>query len=293
MALLSAGGEWARDVRSPLVLIAQSREHLHEAEGRVADLVLNDPGFVVQATVSQVAQAADTSDATVVRFCRSVGFRGFPELRMALTRDMTRAEEVGSARGHVDPLLPTDQAIVTYFSAQRVALGNTMEIQQASVLEEAVAAIAGATVLLILGDRQRSALAKEAERRFSSIGIPSHAVSELESLTGVLTRLRPGAVLLVLPGPVAPAPFLRVTQLAKEREVSSIVVSPSVTDEIASLADVFIAIHSGNVTVGTITIESLVSELALMEALVVGTAQQDHARTSTAMSLLQDPALQP
>ena len=238
MALLSAGGEWARDVRSPLVLIAQSREQLHEAEGRVADLVLNDPGFVVQATVSQVAQAADTSDATVVRFCRSVGFRGFPELRMALTRDMTRAEEVGSARGHVDPLLPTDQAIVTYFSAQRVALGNTMEIQQASVLEEAVAAIAGATVLLILGDRQRSAL-------------------------------------------------------AKEREVSSIVVSPSVTDEIASLADVFIAIHSGNVTVGTITIESLVSELALMEALVVGTAQQDHARTSTAMSLLQDPALQP
>ena len=79
MALSSVGGEWARDVRSPLVLIAQSRGQLHEAEGRVADLVLTDPGFVVQATVSQVAQAAETSDATVVRFCRTVGFRGFPE----------------------------------------------------------------------------------------------------------------------------------------------------------------------------------------------------------------------
>lgn len=293
MALSSVGGEWARDVRSPLVLIAQSRGQLHEAEGRVADLVLNDPGFVVQATVSQVAQAAETSDATVVRFCRTVGFRGFPELRMALTRDMTRAEEVAAARDHIDPQLPTDQAILSYFGAQQLALANTMEIQQVSALEQAVASITEASVLLILGDRQRSALAREAERRFSSIGIPCHAVSEVESLNVVLARLRPGVVLLLFPGPSAQAQLTRVAQVAKERGATSIVVSSSVTDDIAAVADTAIAVHSGQVALGSIVLESLVAELALMEALVVGTAQQDHERTSGAMSLLQDPAFQP
>lgn len=293
MALSSVGGEWARDVRSPLVLVAQSRDRLHEAEGRVADLVLGNPGFVVQATVSQMAKAADTSDATVVRFCRTVGFRGFPELRMALTRDMTRAEEVTAAHDEVDAHVPLAQVVRSYFAAQQVALSNTMEIQQVSALEEAVESIGSATVLLILSDRQRSVLAREAELRFASIGIPCHSVSESESLTVVLARLRPGVVLLIFPGPSASPQLTRVAQVAKERGATSIVVSTSVSDDLAVLADTAIAVHSGRMAVGSLTVESLVSELALMEALVVGTAQQDHGRTTTAMDLLQDPAFRP
>jgi DNA-binding MurR/RpiR family transcriptional regulator len=60
---------------------------LSPAEKLVADYVLTNAEKVVYQSLDKISEAVHVSDATVVRFARSVGFSGFPELKMGLLVD--------------------------------------------------------------------------------------------------------------------------------------------------------------------------------------------------------------
>ncbi len=47
---------------------------------------------VVDMTVGELAKASGTSDATVSRFCRRCGFKGFHSLKLALAREVLEEE---------------------------------------------------------------------------------------------------------------------------------------------------------------------------------------------------------
>src|SRR5688572_11229420 len=65
---------------------------LAPAERRVADRVLADPAAVSASTISALADACETSETTVIRFCRAVGFTGYPALRLALAAEGGRSK---------------------------------------------------------------------------------------------------------------------------------------------------------------------------------------------------------
>src|SRR5688500_6259098 len=68
---------------------------LAPAERRVAERVLADPTAAAASTISALAEDCETSETTVIRFCRAVGFTGYPALRLALA-----AEGGRNAAGH-------------------------------------------------------------------------------------------------------------------------------------------------------------------------------------------------
>jgi DNA-binding MurR/RpiR family transcriptional regulator len=63
---------------------------LAPAERRVAERVLADPGAVAASTITALAHDCGTSETTVIRFCRAVGFTGYPALRLALAAEIGR-----------------------------------------------------------------------------------------------------------------------------------------------------------------------------------------------------------
>src|SRR5919108_4131619 len=93
---------------SPLVKIRSLLPGLARAEQRVANIVLADPASIARRSITEVAEAAGTSETTVTRFCKAIGVGGYPELRIALAADTarttTRERELGSDIGPEDTL---------------------------------------------------------------------------------------------------------------------------------------------------------------------------------------------
>ena len=50
----------------------------------MAKVVLDNPSTVARRSITEVADAAGTSETTVTRFCKAIGVGGYPELRIAL-----------------------------------------------------------------------------------------------------------------------------------------------------------------------------------------------------------------
>ena len=70
--------------RSVLDMICASYERFFDAEKKIADYILNHKKDAVEMTVAELAKASGTSDATVSRFCRRCGFKGYQNLKLCL-----------------------------------------------------------------------------------------------------------------------------------------------------------------------------------------------------------------
>ena len=65
-------------------------ETLSPTERKLADYVLKNTAKVVDFTVKDLALASDVSEATVVRMCQHVGFKGYWPFRMSLSKELVR-----------------------------------------------------------------------------------------------------------------------------------------------------------------------------------------------------------
>lgn len=86
--------------RSVQARVADLADSLSAAQRKVADLVVRDPEAVAFGTVQSVAEQADTSTPTVVRFATTLGFEGFGELRDAVRAEVS--ERLRSAAARID-----------------------------------------------------------------------------------------------------------------------------------------------------------------------------------------------
>lgn len=68
--------------------IKNNYDSLYAAEAKVADFILNNPMQALEANVSETAELSGVSDATVVRFCKRIGYAGFYQMKLQLSLDM-------------------------------------------------------------------------------------------------------------------------------------------------------------------------------------------------------------
>lgn len=153
---------------------------LSRAEQRVARWVLAHPRSAADATVADVAEAAGTSQPTVVRFCRSIGLPGFRALKVRLAealsrpdsylhRDVARGDSTGDAFSKV-----VDRSI-------RV-LTDLRDTFMSLPLDEAVAHLVSARQIVFVGTGSSGHVATDACHKFFRLGIPCQALTDAPTM---------------------------------------------------------------------------------------------------------------
>lgn len=79
--------------RGEAVIITQIDSHLAQlrpSEQRVARFVLGRPTVVVEMSIADLAERAEVSEPTIMRFCKAIGCMGFMDFKLSLARDLER-----------------------------------------------------------------------------------------------------------------------------------------------------------------------------------------------------------
>src|SRR5689334_4506184 len=134
--------------RSPTTVRARGLlPDLSPAERRVAQVILDEAATAAHLTISDLADRAGSSETTVIRFCRAMGFGGYSELRLTLAAEAGRAADTGGADVAIgsdisenDDLAQVVKKIA--FADARAVEDTAMQIDIA-VLEQVVGLVAG------------------------------------------------------------------------------------------------------------------------------------------------------
>ena len=167
---------------------------LTPAERRVADEVVRNPHHVVHWSITELAKRAGVSDATVVKFCKRLGYKGFQEFKILLAQDV--AVRPFLAQGEVEPGNDVRTIKEKIFQANITALQNTVQVLDDEALEAAVEALVKAREIHFYGLGPSGIAALDAEQKFSRIGRRASAVVDTHMQITRAVMLQPGDVVI-------------------------------------------------------------------------------------------------
>jgi RpiR family carbohydrate utilization transcriptional regulator len=167
----------AQDSNPPLL------EHLRDVMGslrnserKVAQLVADNPTFVMTATMAAVADAATVSEPTVMRFCTSLGFVGFQQFKISLAQTLALGIPATLSTIHGDDSVEVLSTKI--FDHTISSLDRARRYLDPEQVERAVQAILGATSLNLAGLGASGLIALDAEQKAPLFGIPCSAPSD-------------------------------------------------------------------------------------------------------------------
>ncbi len=73
-----------------LDVIRDNYDKIFSAEKKVAELILQNPQEAVNSNVAELAKRSGVSEATVVRMCHHLGYKGYYQFRLMLAKDIGR-----------------------------------------------------------------------------------------------------------------------------------------------------------------------------------------------------------
>lgn len=164
------------------------RSLLHEmpsAVARVAEYLLEHPQAPLTLSISELAEQAGASPATVTRFCRTIGYPGYVELRVAIATDVGRGASIDSwtaeIGGEFGPGDSPEDLLRMLISSHTKALREATSAIDLTVMTEVSRRIALSSHVDIYGVVGSAMLAEELQGRLYRIGVPAYAWSEVHS----------------------------------------------------------------------------------------------------------------
>jgi RpiR family carbohydrate utilization transcriptional regulator len=260
---------------------------LQASDARVAQVIVDEPDAVVYRSVSEVAEAAGSSTATVVRCAQKLGFRGFHDLKLALARELATfaaaaQEEVAES---ADPrLVPLVQVV----AAGTQTLRDAVALVDPQAFAAVVAALADAGRVLFAGFGTSAPLVADAAYRFSAIGLHADAYADAHVQHFQARRLGPDDLCLAVSHTGSTRETLEVVRAAQTVGATTAAVTSFARSPLTELVDHTILAGTREVSFQLEAMASRLAHLALLDALLVATAQRDPERAESALASFSD-----
>jgi RpiR family transcriptional regulator, carbohydrate utilization regulator len=255
------------------------------SDAKVAQLLLDEPDAVVYRSVSEVAEAAGTSTATVVRCAQKLGFRGFHDLKLALAQERATFEAADPAEHAADPRL---EELVQVTSAGAQTLRDAPALVDPAAFDAAATALDSAGRVLFVGVGTSAPLTQDAAYRFAAIGLRAEAVGDVHVQHLHAARLEPGDVCVAVSHTGSTRETLAALAAAKEAGASTVAITSFARSPLSELVDHLIVAGTREVSFRLEAMASRLAHLALLDALLVTVAGRDEPRTRAALDTYTD-----
>ena len=287
MAEADAPAEFA-DTASIAERFAALEQSLSPTERKVAKYLCDNPSHAIYLSAQKIAEQTQTSDATVVRTARTLGYAGLSELKQRLGRELS--DRTHPAKRLEQRLLAVQQDSEHDFLAQ-VGLDamERVELTLGSVSSETylgvIEAIAESRCVFTFGTGISASAAEYAAKRISRLGHASRYIAGMGfSLADELMQLRSGDCVIIF----CPGRLFReievILDLAERIGVRTILVTHGLPEEVSSRMDIVVHVAGSP---GGLTGEMLAS-LIFIDAVLLGLGALNRTKSTEASKLLNE-----
>ena len=260
--------------------IASSIDRLRRAEAAVARTVLAAPHAAVRASLAQLAGKAGVSEPTVLRFCRTAGFGGFHEFKIALAQHLAASAAREAAGARPTPLVRDLSPNDSVASATEKVLNRSIDALvrlrsrlDTAALERAAGVMAGAQRVQIVGVGASGTVALDAHHKLFRLLPQVTASTDAHLQAMAAATLGPGDALLAISKTGTSDEIFDVANIARDGGATVIAITASATP-LAERADIRLTVDVDEDTAVHTPMVSRLAQLALIDALTVAIGLQ-------------------
>jgi DNA-binding MurR/RpiR family transcriptional regulator len=245
---------------------------------RIADFILEDPSRVVKMSVTELAEATDSSEGSIINFAKFLGLSGYQQLKLSLAQESVQPVQFI----HEDLVRSDDTATATQkiFYSGIQALKDTLTVLNPKALSRAVDIFHSAKRIEVYGIGSTAPIAEDAHYRMLRIGLDAKVLTDSHVQAISASLADPSVATLTISHSGATHETVAATRLAKEAGAKTVVITNFAKSPIQAYADVVLFTMARETLFRTEAMTSRIAQLCVLDALIATLALADYERAT-------------
>ena len=240
---------------------------LSEKEKKIADYILENPEKIIHSTINELAEDLGVADATVFRFCKRIGFKGYQAMKIALASEVIEPiQQIHEEISEEDSVKTVTEKV---FMSNIRTLENTLEILNGHAIQKAVDVLLHANRVEFYGTGGSAVIAMDAFHKFVRTGIKAFSFVDSHFQLMSSSQLSENDVAVIISHSGTNKDTINIMKTAKNNGAKTIGITGYPKSPIGQNTDVALFTSSEETEYRSEALSSRIAQLSLIDALYV------------------------
>jgi len=260
-----------------LIKIREMRDSFTPVERLVGDYILENTEEIPHLSIKELAQASKTSDASVLRFCKTMGYSGYRNFIVNISAAVgSRDDEMKVQYTDIQPGDELSTIIANISLNNRKSIDDTMSVIDRGEIEKAVNILRECKRIAFFGVGASGLIAMDGEQKFSRINKICHAYRDGHSQLTAATLLSEDDVAIFISNSGTAIEILDALEIAQKNSVTCIAITKYTKSLLAERADIVLSISTPELTIRSGAMGSRIAMLNVIDILFAGVASAEY-----------------
>ena len=237
------------------------------SEKKLADYILSAQNSISRMSISELASACAVADATVSRFCRRLGYKGYPDFKIAIANASVGRLEDNPLSGEITQEDDLEAISRKLLNASVTAMNQTREVLNLQAVAQAAAILRSSTSVYCMGQGGSMLIAAEAAHLFSTISSKFRPVSDSHMQAMAAVLMEPTDAVLFFSYSGSTLAMLDTLKSVRERGAKVILVTRFPNSPGAALADIVLQCGANENPLQSGSIPARIAQMYLVDVL--------------------------
>ncbi|KHF38725.1 RpiR family transcriptional regulator [Halalkalibacter okhensis] len=247
--------------------ITSSFSSFSSKEQIIAKYIIDNPKKIIHSTISLVADDLGVAEATVFRFCKRIGYKGYQDLKIALASELVQPiKDIHETISEDD-----DEDVIAekVFKSNIRTLEETMNIIEKPAFKKAVEAFLQADRVEFYGAGGSAMIAHDAQHKFLRNGMKTFFYSDSHLQIMSASQLTSKDLVVLFSHSGATKDILEIAEVAKEAGAKTIAITNLAKSPLSQLVDIALYTVSAETEHRSEALASRIAQLSIVDALFV------------------------
>lgn len=261
--------------QSCIVIIRHKYDMLTPAEKKIADYILHNSSQIPHMSISHLAQTCSVAKSAVLRFCKTLGFPGYPALKIALSADLAQNSKFNFTP-YIDPEDTSLSILDKIFAAGVKTLHLTAQNIDRITLDNIICAMDNAKCIYVFGIGTSAALCYDFQYRLIQVGKTALCFTDVPSMKVSTLNIGSSDFAIGISHSGRTIPTIDALKLAQEKGATTACLTSFPHSPIISACDFPISIYSDEVNYPMEALSSRIAHISVMDTIAVSLSSKHY-----------------
>jgi DNA-binding MurR/RpiR family transcriptional regulator len=260
-----------------LIKIRDMKDSLTPVERMVAEYILANLEEIPHLSIKSLAQLSKTSDASVLRFCKTMGYSGYRSFIVSISASLGSMDE--EQKDQYNDIQPGDDLSIIIANISRnnmKSIEDTLSVINRNEIARAVKVLRTCNRIVFFGIGASGLVCQDAEQKFSRINKVCHTYTDGHSQLTAATLLGKGDVAFFVSNSGDTVEILDALDIARKSGAQIIALTKYNKSELADKSNIVLSISTPEVTIRSGAMGSRIAMLTVIDILFAGVASAEY-----------------
>lgn len=248
------------------IRLEQVKQNFTKSEMKIYDYISKNPEQVLYHSLTELAEACNVGEATVLRLFRKIGYKGFQSFKFSLAKEVDDLRSVATNNSYVSKVK----------NSMMTALENSYAVIDETELEKAVDMMDSAGSIVVFGVGSSSIAGLDMQNRLLRMGKNIEVVADPHSQVMRTASMDADTVVIAISITGSTRDTVDSVKAAKDKGAKTISITNYTKSPLTKFSDCVLLLSAKESPLDSGSLISKVAQLFVIDLLCTGLAIRNH-----------------